>query len=210
MIELRGTSHVARGDLDAIAALIADREPDVVAIELDPRRLQALRSGEQRGSVRNPFLLLLKVLQDWLGRRTGVAPGTDMLTAFEAAASHDIDVALIDRDIGVTLARFRDVPLLEKIKFVGFLLLSPLLIETPDIDLAEVPEQAFVDRLLLRFELSFPAMHDVLVQERNELMADRLEALDREYGEVLAFVGAGHVRGITKLLPDDRRRGTSS
>lgn len=200
MITVRGTSHIASGDLAAIRERIADEDPDVVAVELDPARLQALLGGQQGGSVRNPFLLLLKALQDWLGSRTGVAPGSDMLAAFRAAEAHGIDVALIDQDIAVTLQRFRGVPLLEKVKFVGFLLLSPLLMETPDVDLETVPDEALVADLLVRLHISFPEMYRVLVEERNRVMAQRLWALDQEYGDVLAFVGAGHVEGIRELL----------
>ncbi|MDY6769580.1 MAG: TraB/GumN family protein, partial [Candidatus Nanohaloarchaea archaeon] len=69
-----------------------------------------------------------------------------------------------------------------------------------DVDLDEVPGEAAVGEMLLRFRVGFPEMHRVLVEERNDVMADRLLALDREYGDVLAFVGAGHVDGVRQRL----------
>ncbi len=201
MIDLRGTSHVAADDIDDIRVAVRDREPDVVALELDPRRLQALLHGDQGGGRRNPFLMLLKTLQDFVGRKTGVAPGSDMVAAYRAAVDHGIDVALIDQDIAVTVRKMGEVPLLEKVKFVGFLLLSPLLLrDGAAVDLRDVPERSFVDDLLLRFHISFPSMYEVLVGERNRVMAARLRMLDEEYGDVLAFVGAGHISGIQELL----------
>lgn len=200
MIDIRGTSHIAGEDLERIRREVEEKQPDVVALELDPARLDALLHDQQGGRPRNPFFLLMKAVQDLLGRRAGVAPGSDMLTALRAAESEGIDVALIDQDIGVTLERLKAVPLVEKIKFLGFLLLSPFLLRGLDIDLQQVPEQDIVDEMLLRLRIGFPGMYRVLVAERNETMAERLEMLERRYGHVLAFVGAGHVEGVRERL----------
>lgn len=203
MIELRGTSHVASRDLDRIRAVVDEVDPDVVALELDRNRLSALLSGE-REAARDPFLRLMQWVQDLLGKRAGAAPGSDMLAAFRAAEAHGLDVALIDRDIGETVRRLKHLPRLEKVKFAGFLLLAPLLLRAEPLDLEDVPEQAMVDEMLVRLEVSFPGLYDVLVEERNDVMADRLRVLEQEYGEVLAFVGAAHVPGLAERLEDAR------
>lgn len=200
MIEIRGTSHVAGEDLESIGREVAEKEPGVVALELDPRRLEALVHGSRGRGPRNPFFLLLKRVQDLLGRRTGVAPGSDMLEAYRAADSEGIDVALIDQDIGITLGKLKEVPIVEKVKFTGFLFLSPFLFHGTEIDLETVPEEELVDEMLLRFRVGFPEMFRVLVEERNRVMAERLKILEAEYGDVLAFVGAGHVEGVKELV----------
>lgn len=201
MIELRATSHVAT-DTDSIREDVEVADAEIVAVELDSLRLHALRHGAGGGRSRDPFLFLLQKLQDVLGKRTGVGPGTDMLTAFEAARSDGRRVALIDQDIRVTMQKLQDIPLREKVKFMGFLVLSPLLFRRTDLALEDVPEQEVVAEVLLRLEVGFPAMYRVLVQERNHVMAARLSSLDKEYGTVLAFLGAGHVQGIREILGD--------
>lgn len=203
MIELRGTSHVASRDLDRIRAVVDEVDPDVVALELDRNRLSALLSGEKEAA-RNPLLRLMQWVQDLLGRRAGAAPGSDMLAGFRAAEAHGIDVALIDRDIGETVRRLKHLPLLEKVKFAGFLFLAPVLLRGGSLDLEEVPERAMVDEMLVRLEVSFPGLYRALIEERNDVMADRLRVLEREYGEVLAFVGAAHVPGLAERLEDAR------
>lgn len=200
MIELRGTSHVAGDDLESIRQEVEETEPAVVALELDPLRLQALLHGSRETKPGSLFLLLLKTVQDLLGKSAGVAPGSDMLEAFRAAEAEGIDTALIDQDIRITLQRLKEVPALEKVKFAGFILVSPFLLRGKDLELSEVPEQELVDEMLLRFRVGFPGMHRVLVEERNRVMAQRLELLEQDYGEVLAFVGAGHVQGIEERL----------
>lgn len=208
MIEIRGTSHVAGDDLENIRNLVLDREPDVVALELDERRLKALLTEEERGRVHNPFLLLLKTVQDLLSRQTGVVPGSDMLAAFKTAAQQGTDIALIDQDIRVTFQKLKEVSLLEKIKFAGFLSVGMLVIPVKGFDLDTVPDENLVDRLLLQFEVSFPGMYEVLVEERNYVMGEKLKALDRQYDHVLAFVGAGHVSGIQERLDTQDRDAT--
>lgn len=200
MIELRGTSHVASEDLSSIRERIEESDADVVALELDERRLQALLTEDQGRTPHNPFFFLLKAVQDLLGRHTGAVPGSDMLEAFRTAVEDGRDVALIDQDITVTLKKLKNVSLLEKIKFVGFMLVGVVAMSTVRLNLREVPEDEFIHRLLLQFRVSFPGMYEVLVEERNEIMAEKLWALDQEYGDVLAFVGAGHVEGLTELL----------
>lgn len=202
MIELRGTSHVASHDISQIRELIRDRQPAVVAIELDPRRLDVLLHGRSRRA-RSPLIMLLQLLQTVIGRRTGVMPGSDMLAAFETATQHNIDVALIDRDISITIQHLQQrLPLREKIKFIGFLLVGAFVLPRHHIDLRDVPDDAIVNEALLRLETSFPTLHKILVAERNQVMASRLTALDAEYGDVLAFLGAGHVSGVQHLLDD--------
>lgn len=202
MIELRGTSHIASGDLTDIRALVEEEQPDVVALELDPRRLAALVQEHREERMRNPFLKLLKTAQDLLGKKTGAVPGSDMLAAYETAVANGIDVALIDQDITETLRKLRNIPLLEKVKFAGFLVVGSFLRPLDDIDPRQVPDERLVEELMVRFRVSFPHLYEVLVAERNRLMADRLQLLDTEYDEVLAFVGAGHVHGIRKLLDE--------
>jgi pheromone shutdown protein TraB len=200
VIELRGTSHIASDDLSNIRELITQRQPDVVALELDEQRLQALLTEEQRHTPHNPFFLLLKKIQEFLGKQTGAMPGSDMLEAFKTAVDDDRDVALIDQDITVTLRKLKGVSLLEKIKFVGFIVMGAVLFPVEQFDLQDVPDDELIHRLLLQFRVSFPQMYDVLVTERNQVMAEKLQALDQQYDHVLAFVGAGHVEGLQEQL----------
>lgn len=200
MIELRGTSHIASSDLQDIRTLVEEEQPDVVALELDPRRLAALLQEHREQRMMNPFLKLMKTAQDLLGKKTGAVPGSDMLAAYEAATANGIDVALIDQDITETLRKLRNIPLLEKIKFAGFLVVGSILFPIHDIDPREVPDERLVEEMMIRLRVSFPHLYEVLVEERNRLMADRLQLLNAEYGDVLAFVGAGHVQGVKELL----------
>jgi len=175
-------------------------QPDVIAVELDPIRLRSLQQGEREYQLRNPFISLIQYIQDSLSKRTGVTPGSELLTAVDTAYEHNIPVALIDQDIRITIRELRGIPFSEKFKLAGYLFfgfISPLMAE---FDLDTVPEQELVHEMLVRIKVSFPNLYNALIDERNELMAARLQKLEDEFDNVLAFVGAGHVEGIQKLL----------
>ncbi|MDY6777550.1 MAG: TraB/GumN family protein [Candidatus Nanohaloarchaea archaeon] len=204
MIRLHGTSHIATESIEEVHTTIRETDPDVVAVELDPKRLYALQHDIQDYSIRKPFLSIIKLVQDHLSRKTGVTPGSELLEAVQEAERQGIPVALIDQDIEQTMQRLRDVSLIEKLKIVAYLLVGVFIPFGSRINLEEVPDQAFIHQLLERLRISFPQLYQVLIVERNEFMASALLDLEQEYGTVLAFVGAGHVEGIRDLLDGNR------
>jgi pheromone shutdown protein TraB len=128
-----GTAHVSAESVDEVESVIEAEQPDVVAVELDEGRFRQLR-GETpddldagdllRGNTVFQFLAywMLSYVQARMGERFDITPGAEMLAAVEAAETHGIDVALVDRDIQVTIQRFwARLSGIEKLKLVGSL-----------------------------------------------------------------------------------------
>jgi len=117
-IILVGTAHVSSKSVAEVNEVIEKEKPDIVAVELDRGRYQALRGEEDvreinvkellSGGRFYEFLLhtLLAYIQRKIGEDTGVKPGEEMLSAVEMAEKTGARVALIDRDIRVTMGRF--------------------------------------------------------------------------------------------------------
>lgn len=203
MIHLIGTSHIASESIEEVKRSIDTLDPDVVAIELDPVRLRALRQGGTQERARSPLLFVMQYIQKKLGETVGITPGTEMVTAADVAEQRGIPVALIDQHISHTMDGLKQAPVLEKIKILAYLLVGSFIIETPSFDLDTVPDEAIVNRLLLRFQIAFPSLFSTLVEERNEHMARNLRHLDAQYDTVLAVIGAAHRPGIKDLLADE-------
>jgi pheromone shutdown protein TraB len=55
---------------------------------------------------------------------------------------------------------------------------------------------------LREFELQFPTLKRILIDDRNKLMASRILEAEARVGNVVAVIGEGHVDGIRKLLDD--------
>ncbi len=117
-IILVGTAHVSDRSVAEVNEVIEREKPDIVAVELCKGRYQALKGEEEvkavnikellSGSKFYYFLvqLLLAYVQKKIGTDQGTKPGTEMLSAIEKAEKTGARVALIDRDIQVTLERF--------------------------------------------------------------------------------------------------------
>lgn len=196
-----GTSHVAGESIELIQREIERHQPDIVGIELDPGRLQALLN-DQDGETDSMFLELVRRFQMRIGEKTGVMPGEEMVYAYEKAADTDADIALIDQDISVTFQRLKEVSRREKVKAAASLLFGGLFGISMDLD--RIPNSGEIENLLEETEKEFPGIHSVLIRERNSYMAAAIRQLELKNPEakILVFVGAGHKSGIERLLDE--------
>jgi pheromone shutdown-related protein TraB len=130
-VRVVGTAHVSEASVREVEDVIDAEQPDVVAVELDEGRYRQMK-GETpedldagdllRGNTVYQFLAywMLSYVQARLGERFDIEPGADMKAAIDTAESHAIDVALVDRDIQVTIQRFwARLSFLEKVKLIG-------------------------------------------------------------------------------------------
>jgi pheromone shutdown protein TraB len=130
-VRVVGTAHVSQESVDEVERVIDEEQPDVVAVELDEGRYRQLK-GETpddldaadllEGNTVFQFLAywMLSYVQTRLGDRFDVRPGAEMLAAVERSEALGIDVALVDRDIQVTIQRFwARLSGLEKLRLLG-------------------------------------------------------------------------------------------
>lgn len=208
-----GTSHIAPESVKKVVETIRSQKPDIVAVELDKRRLMALTQKQKRGpSVRDvrrvgikgwAFASLGSWIERALGKRVGVSPGEEMLQAIGAAAEVKARVALIDQDIEVTLRRFsKALTWKEKGRFVVDLVKGLFGKNLVKFDLSKVPPQKMIDQLIKEVKVRYPSVYKVLIEERNHVMAKHLARLVRDFPDarIVAVVGAGHQRDLRKLL----------
>lgn len=198
MIHIFGTSHVSQESLDLVEEKIEEIDPEVVALELDPLRLNSLLNGQQENRGGPLFVQVLQYFQKSIGEKTGVMPGEEMLLAYQTAEKNDIDVALIDQDIRITINKLKDVSFWEKLKAGAQLLVG--LIFSGSFEIAnEIPEEELIDQLLFEMEFKFPEMYDVLVEQRNKHMSESLKMLEEDTdGDIVAFVGAAHRKALVE------------
>lgn len=130
-VRVIGTAHVSARSVDEVESVIDEEDPDTVAVELDEGRFRQLK-GEHpddldagdllRGNTVFQFLAywMLSYVQTRLGEEFDIEPGADMMAAVDAAEEHGTDIALVDRDIQVTIQRFwARLSSFEKLRLVG-------------------------------------------------------------------------------------------
>ncbi|NMA10436.1 MAG: TraB/GumN family protein [Methanomicrobiales archaeon] len=210
-IRLVGTAHVSQKSVEEVRSAIEEFLPDIVGVELDRGRFISLTQETAEPSVAEILkggnfgqLLVqwvLTYIQQRIGAETGVKPGSEMIAAIEEAEAHQKPVALIDRDIRITLARFwGKMGVWEKIKLVGALIYSLVSVEGEKIDVDEFTDQDVVSAAMVEFRKFSPRGAQALIDERDAYLAHQVLMLTGRYERVLAVVGAGHIQGVQRYL----------
>jgi len=192
MITILGTSHVSQESIDKIRKHLKNK--DCVCVELDPIRYHSLLHKETKMPP-GVFPKILHIVQQKIGRSTGILPGEEMLTAVQEARARSVPAYLIDQDIRMTLTGIKKVPFFEKMS-----ILVPLLVAPGRIDASRVPSQRIISTALREMRKRAPTMHSVLVTERNAYMASWIDRIAPKYRNVLVVVGAAHSKGLEKIL----------
>jgi len=218
-ILLIGTAHISQDSVDEVKKAIEEFKPDIVAVELCKRRYDAITKKDkwENTPVTNllksnqAYLMLaqtfLSSIQRKLGKEYGVEPGSEMIAAMDEAKKHKVDVALVDRDITITLKRaWKKMGIREKFRLSWEFLKAMIGFdeeELEELDLKELMNQDMISALMEEFGEIAPSVTTVLIHERDKYIAKKI--LDEsKKGKILAVVGAGHLKGIQKHLEEKK------
>ncbi|KAF5417856.1 MAG: hypothetical protein C5S49_02645 [Candidatus Methanogaster sp.] len=211
-IVLIGTAHVSKKSVTEVKEVIARECPSVVAVELCPGRYAALKGENEDISAKDIlsggnitlFIVhsLLAYLQNKIGADMEVKPGSEMIAAIDAAEELGTEIALVDRDIRITLKRFiSKLGFFEKIKMMGALFGALFGVGGKEIDMESITEEDIVTQLVSELKEFSPTTASVLIEERDAYIAKNLLDLkEKGVGNVVAIVGAGHRQGIQEYL----------
>jgi pheromone shutdown-related protein TraB len=211
-IVVLGTAHVSRESVDLVRSAVSELRPDVVCVELDAKRFEALARPDRfegldlREVIRTRQLatlglnLALASYQRSLGVALGVKPGAELLEAARCAEAEGIPVALCDRDVRITLRRaWRALSFWKRMLLVSTF--TAAIFEREQLseeDLRELRRTDVLSRLLNELGEAFPGLKTVLIDERDAYLAERIRETPGR--RLLAVVGAGHVAGLVRTL----------
>ncbi len=194
LIKIVGTSHVSQKSIERIDEAYDSFDPDIVCLELDMGRLNALITGEREDPENIVYSFLAK-FQKYIGSKTGVMPGEEMLHAYNRASETGKEIYLIDRDIRETMQRLKAVRRKEKVKA---LMMLPLSIFGTKFDYTQIPEGEMLEDMKEKFAESFPEIYQAVLEERDIYMFKALEKVAEENPgkDILVVVGAAHQKGL--------------
>jgi pheromone shutdown protein TraB len=199
-----GTAHVV--DLAApIRSVLTGRPLDGIAVELDRERAQVLFAESPTSGRPAPVPLIARlwsILQRRLGADLGGGPpGSEMRTAAAVARERNLPLFLIDDPVRAMLNRLlTTMPPKERIpllvgSIVGLILPSRIVRDQME-DYVDHPEE-----IVAELRQASPTIARVLLDERNEHMADRLADIRAHgYLRVAIVVGDAHVEGLRAAL----------
>jgi len=221
-IILIGTAHISEESVLEVRNAIETYKPDIVAVELCQRRYESITKKDKWENTpvsaliksNNAYFMLaqtfLSSIQRRLGKEYGVEPGSEMIAAMQEAEKNHLPVALIDRDITVTLKRaWRMMGTREKFRVVWEFLKAMIGYdeeELEELDLKELMKQDVISQMMEEFSVIAPSASKVLISERDQYIAQKIYEESKK-GKVVAVVGAGHLNGIKKHLQDQKLDG---
>ncbi|MBN2014685.1 MAG: TraB/GumN family protein [Candidatus Altiarchaeota archaeon] len=220
-IFLIGTAHVSKESVDLVKKVIEEEDPDVVAVELDEQRYESLMNKKKWDETeihkvikeKKTHLFLLQLLltnfQRKIGDELGIKPGSEMLKAAETAREKNIRIALVDRDIRITLKRaFNRMGLKEK--FSIFYSLFSGVFEREEITedlLDRLKDKDVMTEMMQELAKEIPSIKEVLLDERDKYIAQKIRELEGR--KIVAVVGAGHVGGIKEIIESGKKEDVS-
>ena len=215
---LLGTAHVSRASIDAVKAAIASGSYDTVAVELDPQRHRALTDPQSMAKldlfqiIREGKIglvaanLALAAYQRRLAEQLGVEPGAELKAAAIGAAESGLRLQLIDRDVGTTLKRaWSSLGFWGRSKLMAGLAGSLFVNEQVDeAEIEKLKQGDILEASFGEFATQTPQLFEAVIAERDRYMAARLRegAGEGTSREVLAVVGAGHLKGLALALAE--------
>ena len=217
-IILIGTAHVSKESVKEVREAIQQYKPTVVAVELCQRRYDALTQKDKWENTpvtsllksNNAYLMLAQTflgsIQRRLGKEQGVEPGAEMIEAMKEAKKQHIEVALVDRDISITLKRaWKKMGLREKFRLIWEFLKAMIGVdeeELEELDLEELMDQDVISAMMEEFGKIAPSVTTVLIHERDTYIAKKIKEASTK-GRIVAVVGAGHLQGIKRHLEEN-------
>ena len=219
-LKIIGTSHIAKQSIEEIKKAVEEFQPQVIAVELDTQRALALMQEQKtKTSVKDilkigvkgyAFVRIGHYIQQKLGKTVGVSPGSEMKTALEIAHQKNLQIALIDQPISITLKNFsKELTWKEKWRFFSDIvkgIISPQKqiknYGMEEFDLRKVPEEKMILKIIGQMKRQYPSIYKTIISDRDKYMVRQLVKLMRDHPEkkILAIVGAGHKEGMGKLL----------
>lgn len=214
------TSHVSERSSAEVTSVVGTVCPDVVAVELDDQRLQKLVNGTDSDTVSITDLfkqsgisfrgkLVLYVFTKMQSKIRSIVDidilGADMLAGYDAAREHEIPLALVDRDITETFNRLSSrIQILELLKTLSYFVFSYLMLFNPfgkeTIDKGLEPDQIDIDQVLELMDDTLPTFKEVLIDERNEYIAEQTIEVARENDQTVLVIGAAHEPGVREVI----------
>ncbi len=227
-IKIVGTGHILERSVEGVREAVFDERPDIVALELCEKRFRVIESqgagfyqgGAQKsaGSIiadvvrGGSFLVflggILALIQQDIGKRYGLPPGSDMFAAIQFSNEIGAGTALIDRDIEVTVSRLVNIPFREILRMARLGKEEALVFgDLFGNDLSSILEEENIEKVMGVVRRRLPRLYGALVDERDRYMALSLHQLQANNPDkkILAIVGAGHKRGILKYVEDIER-----
>lgn len=186
---------------EQVSFIVKNSWPEAVLVELDPQRLRSIRAPKGQDEAKAPWFYRMMAQQQLrLADEFGSEVGSDMLAAVEAAETVGAELVLIDDYASLAVKKLMErMTAREKIRLlmssVRGMVSSKKTVERELGRFSEAEEDYIQD-----MRRQFPSLMSMLIDERNERMAARIESAAARFEDIVVVVGDAHVEGLAGSL----------
>jgi pheromone shutdown-related protein TraB len=193
-IYLIGTAHISKRSVEEVEEVIRAVKPDVVCVELDQMRYEALtdetrwRNLDIFQVIREKKLLflfaslVLSAYQRKMGEVLGVKPGAELLAGVETAKEVGAEVVLADRNIQATLKRtWANLGFFAKARVASGLVASYFASDKLTVEqIEELKDRDNISDTMNEFAKIFPSVKKPLIDERDLYLISMIREAERK------------------------------
>jgi len=216
-VTILGTAHVSRKSIEAVEQIVKNDKPDTICVELCDSRLASVKDPDHWKKLdifkvfkqRKMYLLLSTLILSSFQKKIGkgdVKPGDEMRKAIHEADRTKARLITVDREIQITLKRaWGNVGFFSKMYLLSALITSLLVKE--DVSEEKIEEMKSDDALKDLFSQlpkRYGHIKKVIIEERDEYLAEKIRNAAFKSKKLLAVVGAGHLEGILKHIEEPK------
>ena len=210
MITVVGTGHVFNL-AEPVSFIVKNTWPDAVLIELDKARYESMMNeyngkkpqGDQKMST---IYSNTAKYQQKMSEQSGSKVGSEFLAAVNTAKLMNAAVIPIDTNaMQVMNEMWDEMSAGEKLRYR----LSGFKDSFGGIKKVEKTHKQFAaneEDYVENMRKRYPTLVRKLIDERNEYMAEQINALSDTYSNMVVVVGDAHVEGLCKLLKEEHIR----
>lgn len=210
MITIIGTGHVFNL-AEPVSFIVKNTWPDAVLIELDRARYETMMNdyngvkpkGDQKMSA---IYANTAKYQQKMSEQSGSKVGSEFLAAVNTAKLMNAAVIPIDTNaMQVMNEMWDEMSAGEKLRYR----LSGFKDSFGGIKKVEKTHKQFAaneEDYVENMRKRYPTLVRKLIDERNEYMAEQINALSDTYSNMVVVVGDAHVEGLCKLLKEEHIR----
>jgi pheromone shutdown-related protein TraB len=216
-VTILGTAHISEESVKEVSRLGSILKPDTICVELCPARIRSIRDPDYFKKLdvfkvfkeRKMYLLLSSLILSSFQKKIGqgkVRPGDELKKAIEVGEEIGAKVIPIDRDIQTTLKRaWRNVGGFSRMYLLSALITSLFVKEeVTEEKIEEMKSQDVLNDLFSQIPNRYNPVKEVIIDERDKYLAQKIRHSALNSKTLLAIVGAGHLNGIMEHIENDQ------
>ncbi|PJZ70664.1 Pheromone shutdown protein [Leptospira perolatii] len=212
-----GTAHISSKSIEEVSRIVNEENPDVICVELCASRMRSVKDRQHWEKLdifkvfkeRKMWLLLSSLILSSFQKKLGhgsIRPGDEMRRAISESEKTGAKLFPVDREISTTLKRaWWKVGFWDRMLLFSALITSLFVTEEiPPEKIEEMKSDDVLKDLFSQLPKRYDSVKNVIIDERDQYLAQRIREAAKHGKKVFAVVGAGHLNGIMDHIQEDR------